>query len=278
MKNSILNKRSFFPKFVTWATILFFYIPLIVVAVNSFNLSKGGGLWKGFTLKWYAQLFSDARIWEALRNTLVIATTATLIATVLGTLCAFALHRYQNKLQKIHYMLVYLPLIVPDILSGISMLLLFVLLFSWLNPFLSHLIGFKMSMGMTTIIIAHITFCLSYVAMVVLGRLQDFDFSLYEAALDLGANKFQAFVKVVIPALMPGILAGALLAFTISLDDYVITFFVAGKGSLTLPIYIYGSMKHGNPAVINALSVILLILTFITVYIAQKLLENKDKK
>ena len=275
MKEHTLTKRSFFPKFVTWATIVFFYIPLLVVAVNSFNLSKGGGVWKGFTFKWYAQLFSDTRIWEALRNTLVIASIATVIATVLGTLCAFALHRYRNRLQKTHYMLVYLPLIVPDILRGISMLLLFVLLFAWINPILRQTTGIRVNLGITTIIIAHITFCLSYVAMVVLGRLQDFDFSLYEAALDLGANKFQAFFKVVIPALMPGILAGALLSFTLSLDDYVITFFVAGKGSLTLPIYIYGSMKHGNPAVINALSVILLIVTFITVYIAQKLLEDK---
>ena len=130
MKEHTLTKRSFFPKFVTWATIVFFYIPLLVVAVNSFNQSKGGGVWKGFTFKWYAQLFSDTRIWEALRNTLVIASIATVIATVLGTLCAFALHRYRNRLQKTHYMLVYLPLIVPDILRGISMLLLFVLLFA----------------------------------------------------------------------------------------------------------------------------------------------------
>ena len=155
------------------------------------------------------------------------------------------------------------------------MLLLFVLLFAWVNPLLRQTLGIRMNLGITTIIIAHITFCLSYVAMVVLGRLQDFDFSLYEAALDLGANKFQAFFKVVVPAIMPGILAGALLSFTLSLDDYVITFFVAGKGSLTLPIYIYGSMKHGNPAVINALSVILLIVTFLTVYVVQKLLEDK---
>ena len=246
-----------------------------MVAVNSFNRSKGGGVWKGFTLQWYQQLFSDTRIWEALRNTLVIASIATVAATVLGTLCAFALHRYHNRLQKTHYMLVYLPLIVPDILRGISMLLLFVLLFAWVNPLLRQTLGIRMNLGITTIIIAHITFCLSYVAMVVLGRLQDFDFSLYEAALDLGANKFQAFFKVVVPAIMPGILAGALLSFTLSLDDYVITFFVAGKGSLTLPIYIYGSMKHGNPAVINALSVILLIVTFITVYVVQKLLEDK---
>ena len=210
-----------------------------MVAVNSFNQSKGGGVWKGFTFKWYAQLFSDTRIWEALRNTLVIASIATVIATVLGTLCAFALHRYRNRLQKTHYMLVYLPLIVPDILRGISMLLLFVLLFAWINPILRQTMGIRVNLGITTIIIAHITFCLSYVAMVVLGRLQDFDFSLYEAALDLGATKLQAFFKVVIP------------------------------------IYIYGSMKHGNPAVINALSVILLIVTFITVYIAQKLLEDK---
>lgn len=271
-----LKKRSFFPKFITWLTIVFFYVPLLVVAINSFNLSKAGGVWKGFTLKWYAMLFSDTRIWEALSNTLVIATVATVVSTVLGTLCAFALHRYQqNRLQKTHYMLVYLPLIVPDILRGISMLLLFVLVFSWANPLLSGWFGVKMNLGITTIIIAHITFCLSYVAMVVLGRLQDFDFSLYEAALDLGANKFQTFFKIVLPSIMPGILAGALLSFTLSLDDYVITFFVAGKGSLTLPIYIYGSMKHGNPAVINALSLILLIVTFATVYAAQKLLEDK---
>ena len=255
---------------VTIITLIFLYAPLVVVSISSFNNSKYGGAWRGFSFRWYEKLFTDATIWEALVNTLFVAVIATFFSTLLGTLAALALYRGKGKLQLFHYALVYSPLVVPDILMGISLLLLFVTTIG-----IGAKIGLSFELGMTTIIIAHITFCLSYVTMVVLGRLQDFDHSLIEAAQDLGANALQIFFKVTLPIIAPAIIAGALFAFTLSIDDFVITFFVKGAGDTTLPIYIQSAMRRGTPAVINALSVVFLILTFILVFTSQKLLEKK---
>ena len=269
------NRHSRFPMVVTLITLIFFYAPLIIVATASFNASKYGGRWTGFSLKWYQKLFSDYSIWEALSNTLIIALIATFFSTLLGTLSALALYRSRSRFRGLYYALVYSPLVVPDILLGISLLLLFVSILSVCGTWVEQLTGIKMELGMTTIIIAHITFCMSYVTMVVLGRLQDFDSSLIEAAQDLGANSLQTFFKVTLPVISPGVIAGALFAFTLSIDDFVITFFVKGAGDTTLPIYIQSAMRRGTPAVINALSVVFLIFTFVLVFISQKLLEPK---
>ncbi len=244
------------PAIVTWLVILFFYLPIFVLIVNSFNASRFGGSWEGFSLKWYEQLFRDSSIWEALVNTLAIAAAATVSAMVLGTSAAFALHRFAgSRLQKVHYTFIYLPLVLPEILMGLSLLLFFVAL--------------KVELGLWTIGIAHVTFCISYVAMTVLARLQDFDFSIIEAAQDLGAGWWTTLVKVLLPMLAPGILAGGLLAFTLSIDDFVISFFVAGPGSMTLPIKIYTMIKFGKPPLINALSTLILVVTFICVLASQ---------
>ena len=269
------NRHSRFPMVVTLITLIFFYAPLIIVATASFNASKYGGRWTGFSLKWYQKLFSDYSIWEALSNTLIIALIATFFSTLLGTLAALALYRSRSRFRGLYYALVYSPLVVPDILLGISLLLLFVSILSVCGTWVEQLTGIKMELGMKTIIIAHITFCMSYVTMVVLGRLQDFDSSLIEAAQDLGANSLQTFFKVTLPVISPGVIAGALFAFTLSIDDFVITFFVKGAGDTTLPIYIQSAMRRGTPAVINALSVVFLIFTFVLVFISQKLLEPK---
>ena len=260
------NRHSRFPMVVTLITLIFFYAPLIIVATASFNASKYGGRWTGFSLKWYQKLFSDY---------LIIALMATFFSTLLGTLAALALYRSRSRFRGLYYALVYSPLVVPDILLGISLLLLFVSILSVCGTWVEQLTGIKMELGMTTIIIAHITFCMSYVTMVVLGRLQDFDSSLIEAAQDLGANSLQTFFKVTLPVISPGVIAGALFAFTLSIDDFVITFFVKGAGDTTLPIYIQSAMRRGTPAVINALSVVFLIFTFVLVFISQKLLEPK---
>lgn len=254
-------KRSYWPAFATMLVLVFFYVPILVLAVNSFNASRFGGVWGGFSLKWYARLFRDPAVWHALRNTLLVATGATATSMILGTTAAFALHRYRSRLQFAHYTLVYTPLVVPDILMGMSLLLWFVAL--------------RIPLGLTTIWAAHVTFCISYVAMVVLGRLQDFDFSVVEAARDLGATAFTAVRKVLLPLLAPGVIAGGLLAFTLSVDDFVISFFVAGPGSTTLPIHIYSMIKHGYPPVINALSVILLAVTFALIACSQRLMEGR---
>jgi len=256
-------KSSRIPLVTMIIVILFFYIPLVVLAVNSFNDSSYGGSWKGFTWKWYIKLFHDREIWESVQKSLIIGFAATAMSMVLGTTAAFALHRYQSKLQFLHYALIYTPMVVPEILMGMGLLLFFVAL--------------GMDLSLFTIFISHVTFCIGYVTLVVLGHLQEFDFSIMEAAMDLGANTWTAIRKVLLPLLAPGIIAGGLLAFTLSIDDFVVTFFVAGPGSTTLPLRIYSMMKKGAPSVINALSVILLIVTFIVVFISQRLRTQQSK-
>jgi len=252
--------RSRFPIVVTYAVLAFFYLPILVLVINSFNASRFGSTWGGWSLRWYERLFTHREIWEALQNTLVVAVAATAASVVLGTLAAFALHRWQSRLQRVHFTLIYIPLVVPEILMGISLLFFFAAL--------------RMPLGLGTITLAHITFCVSYVALVVLGRLQDFDWAVVEAAQDLGAGWWTTVRRVLLPLLAPGIVAGALLAFTLSVDDFVITFFVAGPGSTTLPIQIYSMIKHGSPPVINALSTLLLAATFAAVWLSRRLTEE----
>ncbi len=272
------NRHSRVPLFVTLLTLVFLYTPLVTVAVMSFNASRVGGKWKGFSFVWYEELMKNSQIWEALCNTLIVAVIATVISTILGTLSALALYRSKNKLKGIYNALIYTPLVVPDILMGIGLLLLFVTMISTFGNLLNSWFGLNFELGMTTIIIAHVTFCMSYVTMVVLGRLQEFDKSLIEAAQDLGASGLYTFFRVTLPVIMPGIIAGALFAFTLSIDDFVITFFVKGAGDTTLPIFIESTMKRARKLpLLNALSVIFLVFTFIVVFIAQKLLTNKTE-
>ncbi len=257
-------RRSRLPAVVTALVLLFFYLPIAVLVINSFNASRFGGSWEGWTVAWYVRLAHADDIWRALRNTLLIAVGATVLSAVLGTTAALALHRYRSRLQDTHYALIYTPLVLPEILMGISLLLFFMAL--------------RVELGLGTIFLAHVTFCISYVAMVVLARLQDFDFTLIEAARDLGATWWGATWRVLLPLLAPGILAGALLAFTLSVDDFVITFFVAGPGSTTLPLRIYSMIKFGSPPLINALSTLLLVATFAGVWLSQRLLRERTMR
>jgi spermidine/putrescine transport system permease protein len=236
---------------ITVLVILFLYLPIVMLVVSSFNDSRFGSTWTGFTFKWYAQLWREKEMWQALRNSLLIAISATLSATLLGTLAAFALHRYKTRLQKVHYSLIYTPLVIPDILMGISLLLFFV--------------AISIKLSLFTVYLAHTTFCLSYVTLVMLTKLQNFDFSVVEAAQDLGANQWTVTRRILLPLLKPGLAAAAMLAFTLSIDDFVITFFVAGQGATTLPLYIYSMIKFGSTPVVNALSAIILLITFIIV-------------
>jgi spermidine/putrescine transport system permease protein len=255
-------RRSRFPLVVTALVMAFFYLPILVLVANSFNPARFSSRWQGFSLVWYRRLVESPEIWAALKNTLVIAVSVTAVSVVLGTAAAYALHRYgQSRLQRVHYTLIYQPLVVPEILMGISLLMAFV--------------AAGVPLGLFTIFLAHVTFCVSFVAMTVLGRLQDFDFSIIEAARDLGASPWQSARKVLIPVLMPGIVAGALLAFTLSIDDFVITFFVAGPGSTTLPLRIYSMIKYGAPPMINALSTLLLAVTFTAVLARQRLARRE---
>ncbi len=257
-------RHSKIPTAITLFCLTFLYAPIIVLVVNSFNASRFSTVWGGFSLIWYEKLLQDRSVWLALRNTLIVAAGATFGSVVLGMTAAFALHRYRSRLQGFHYALVYTPLVMPEILMGMSLLIFFVAL--------------RVPLGLTTITLAHITFCVSYVAMVLLARLQDFDFAIVEAAQDLGAGWPTIVARVLVPLLGPGIASGALLAFTLSVDDFVITFFVAGPGATTLPIRIYSMIKHGSPPVINALSTILLTLTLVVAWSTQKFIAKGEVK
>lgn len=247
--------------FVTLCLVLvFFYLPIGFLVVNSFNASRFSSRWGGFSTRWYERLVQREDIVAALGNSLKIAFFASIASMVLGTAAAFVLHRHRSRLQQVHRALITVPLVLPDILMGMSLLLLFV--------------SMGVTLNLVTITVAHITFCLSYVALVVQARLQDFDFNMVEAARDLGASRFQAFFKITLPLLAPGILAGGLLAFTLSIDDYVITYFVKGPGSDTLPTLVYSMIKKSKDLpVINALSTLMLVITFIVVAASQRLIR-----
>lgn len=250
------------PKITTWLVLAFFYLPIGVLILNSFNASRFGTTWQGFSLKWYERLLERDDLWAALGNSLKVAVFASIGAMILGTCAAFALHRFRSKLQTAHDLLVTVPLVLPEILMGMSLLLLFV--------------SVGQPLGLLTVTIAHVTFCISYVALVVQARLQDFDFQIVDAARDLGATRFQAFRKIVLPLLAPGIFAGGLLAFTLSIDDFVVTFFVKGPGSDTLPVVIYSMIKKSREfPVINALSTLLLLVTFAAVWGSQRLTAKR---
>lgn len=254
-------KTSRLPLITTVLVLVFFYVPLLVMVANSFNESRFGGTWEGFTWKWYERLWETDAVWEALWGSLRLAAWSALLSTVLGTLAAFALHRHHTKLQRLHMGLIQVPLVAPDLLMGMSLLLFFVAV-GW-------------DLGFATVVVAHVTFCLSYVTMVVLGRLQDFDFQLVDAARDLGAGRWQILRRILVPLVWPGVLAGALLAFTLSLDDFVVTFFTSGPGNTTLPKQIYSMAKTGrNMPVINALSTLMLGFTFIAVLLSRRFTRN----
>jgi len=259
-------KHSKFAIIVLALVMVFLYLPIVVLVVDSFNLSKYGGEWAGFTFKWYEVLFSpkNKAIWQAFERSLLVAGAATLASCVLGTLAAMSLHRWRDRLQTVHYGLIYTPLVMPEILMGISLLMMFTAL--------------GVGCGLFTIWIAHTTFCVSYVTMTVLARLQDFDDRVVEAAYDLGASPLYAFFKVQLPILLPGIVAGGLLAFTLSIDDFVITFFVTGPGADTLPLNIYSMIKHSRQMpVINALSTLMLAFTCLLVG-ASRLVANRRRR
>ena len=225
-------------------SILFFYIPLVVLIVYSFNQGKGNE-WMGFSTKWYSELIQNSdRLWVSFRYSLIIAGFSALMATIIGTLGAIAIHWHNFKHKKYLELISYLPLIIPEIIMGVSLLILFTQI--------------KFKLGLTTIFLAHTTFNIPFVLFIVLSRLDEFDYSVVEASYDLGANEWQTLQKIVIPSLMPAIISGFLMAITLSLDDFVITFFVAGPGSSTLPLHIYSMLKFGVSPVINALSVILI--------------------
>ena len=243
-----------------WLVFIFFYAPIAVLIIFSFNSGRVVSQWEGFSLAWYAKLFSNRDIGLALYNSMVVAGVSTVISTIMGTLVALGMERFDFRGKLSMDSMLYLPIIIPDIAMAVMLLLFFV----QAGQLLAR-IGFGFSLGLGTIILAHVAFNISYVAVVVRARLADFDKSLEEAARDLYANEWNTFRHVTLPLIMPGILGGALLAFTISLDDFVVTFFTSGPGSTTLPLRIYSMVKTGITPEINALSTLMLLASMVLV-------------
>ena len=232
----------------------FLYAPLAIVVVYSFNDSRLNAEWVGFTLSWYQKLFHNEKMLHAAWNSLLIGITASAVSTILGTMAGYAMYRFRARLLPV---LILAPIAIPEILMGVSLLIFFVLL--------------NISLGMVSIVLSHIAFCIGFVAIVVRSRLAGMDESLTEAARDLGATPWTAFRLVTLPLIMPGVVAGALMAFTLSIDDFVITFFTAGVGSTTLPLQIYTMVKIAVTPEVNAVSTLLMTLTLALILIASRL-------
>ncbi|MBD5639520.1 extracellular solute-binding protein [Clostridium botulinum] len=260
------NNKGLLSKIYATLVYIFLYLPIFVLVVFSFNKSKLNATFTGFTLDWYKNLINNTQILEALKNSLIIAFISTFFAVIIGTLAAIGMYRYKFKGKRAMEGLLYIPVVIPEIVMGISMLAFF----SSLN----------LPAGLITLILAHITFCISYVIIVVRARLDGFDSALEEAAQDLGATPWQTLTKVTLPVISPGIISGALLAFTLSLDDVIISFFAAGPDSNTLPLKIFSMVKFGVTPEINALSTVMMVFTLSMVVIAEGIRRNmlKNKK
>ncbi len=238
------------------AVYAFLHLPILVLVAFSFNASKFSVEWTGFSLEWYRRLLERDDILRGLRASLVVGVLATVIATLLGTLLALGLARHRFRGRRALEALLYVPIVTPEIVAGISLLILYVLI--------------GLPLGLATITIAHVAFCISFVVVVVLARLEGMDESLEEAALILGADEITTFWRVTVPQLWPGILSAALLAFTMSFDDFVITSLVAGPGSSTLPLVVYSMVRRNIEPSINAISTLILLVTTLLIYLADR--------
>ncbi|MCL2043979.1 MAG: ABC transporter permease [Treponema sp.] len=239
-----------FSRVVFIITIIFLFLPLLVLVMYSFNDSAGMN-WTGFSMRWYRRLFTSRELWRALSNSVIVAVSSAVTATVIGTIGAIGVNWYRFKLRSYVQTISFMPMVLPEIIIGVSLSIFFA--------------GIGIPLGLFTIYLAHTTFNLPFVFLMVMARLDEFDFSIIEAAHDLGASERQTLFKVILPICMPGILSGFLTAITLSLEDFVITFFVAGPGSSTLPIFIYSAItrRGGITPIISALSVVMIFGTVI---------------
>ena len=289
------HRRSRFVSISAALVYVFLYAPIIVLIIFSFNSSKTNILFGGFISKfgplqmdgstvvqspcgpfhWFCELSKNSEVTNATKNTLTIATISTITSTIIGTMAAMALQRYNFRLKSFSQVSLYVPIVIPEIVMGIGILVLFSQLFSLLNTSLGLDGDARFTMGLTTVILSHIAFSVPFVTLVVQARLQGLDRSVEEAAMDLGANELITFWRVTLPAIMPGVLSGALLAFTLSLDDFVITFFTTGPGASTLPIYVYGLLRRIITPQVNALSTVWVLVVFTVVLVSQRL-QNRS--
>jgi len=249
------KKPALWLRIFSYLVYLYIYLPILILVIFSFNTQKMNIRWEGFTLKWYEVLFNDSNVILATRNTLIIAFVATFVATVVGTLAALALQRYRFPGYTMTETVLYIPVIIPEVVMGISLLAFFALI--------------NLQLGLTTITLSHIAFNIPFVTLVVRARLHGFDKSIEEAAMDLGANEWTTFKRVTLPTIMPGVLSGAMLAFTLSLDDYVITYFTAGPGATTLPLRVFSMVRFAVTPEVNALSTLWVLTVFIILLTSQ---------
>jgi spermidine/putrescine transport system permease protein len=255
-----MQRQFSLSQIVFFVTIVFLFLPVFVLVVYSFNESRGMH-WTGFSLGWYRQMFATRELWQAFANSIIVAVTSAVAATAIGTIGAIGINWYRFRLRTYVQTISFLPMILPEIIIGVSLSVFFA--------------STKIPLGLFTVFIAHTTFNLPFVFLMVMARLDEFDFSIIEAARDLGANERQILLRVTVPVCMPGIIAGMLTAVTLSLEDFVITFFVAGSGASTLPIFIYSAIarRGGVTPVISALSVVLIVGTIILCFVLRKFLK-----
>lgn len=251
------NTESILKKIYCILIYIFLFLPIVVIVVNSFNAttSKPYLSWKGFSFMWYAKVWSDAELLSSFGNTIIIALITTLISTVIGTLGAVGMYKYKFRGKKTIDALLYIPVVIPEIVLGISLLTLFT--------------KTGIPRGMISLVLAHVTFCIPYVIFNVRARLAGYDNSIEEASMDLGADRIKTFMNITLPVLFPGIAGGALLAFTLSIDDVIVSYFTNGQ-TKTYPLKVMESIKSGVSPDVNALSTIILIATVVLVFITNR--------
>ncbi len=290
-------RRHSFIRVATVLVYFFLYAPILVLVLYSFNASRTNILFEGFipsfgALKmngstvvqspcgpfhWFCELSRNREVGLAARNTLTIAFVSTITSTIIGTMAALAIQRYNFRLKPFSQLSLYIPIVIPEIVMGIGILTLFSQLFGVLNGALGLTGDSRLSLGLGTVIVSHIAFSVPFVTLVVQARLQGFDKSFEEAAMDLGANELVTFWRVTFPMILPGVLSGALLAFTLSLDDFVITFFTTGPGATTLPIYVYGLLRRIITPQVNALSTVWIAIVLAAVILLQRLQSREAR-
>jgi spermidine/putrescine transport system permease protein len=276
------NRRSPWLVLATLLVYGFLYAPIAVLMIYAFNSSRTNVVFEGIVNQgpcgpfyWFCVLFKNREVLNAARNTLTIALTSTVVSSIIGTMAALALQRYRFPAKTFSEAALYIPIVIPEIVMGIGILVLFSTTFTWLNGLLGLTGDRRLSLGLGTVILSHIAFSIPFVTLVVRARLHGFDKSVEEAAMDLGANEVTTFWRVTLPIIAPGVLSGALLAFTLSLDDFIITFFTSGPGSTTLPIYVYGLLRRIITPEVNALSTVWIGTVLIVVFISQRL-ESRE--
>ena len=256
------------------AIFVFLYFPILALVAFSFNDSKRNVTWQGFTLKYYVKAFNNDSLHEAFINSMIVATTSTLVSTVLGAMLGLALYRFRFSNKSLVDGWVSLPIVIPEVCMGVAMLAFF----AAADPIVWRLTGHRVQLGLFTITVSHIAFSIPFVAVVIRARMAGFDESLEEASRDLGANQWQTFWRITFPYMIPGLVAGALLAFTLSLDDFVITFFTSGPGSTTFPIKIYSMVRFSVTPEVNAASTVLIVLTLTLTVIALAIQARSGKE